>query len=71
VPEEGRFHPRAVDSPSLLDAVVLLVVAREWTEGVLDRARGWLVLDAWTIGAVLVIALAASLLRGGIAGLTT
>jgi len=71
VPEEGRFHPRAVDSPSLLDAVVLLVVARECIEGVLDRARGWLVLHAWTIGAVLVIALAASLLRGGIAGLTS
>jgi hypothetical protein len=52
-------------------AIVLLVVARDWTEGVLDRARGWLVLHARTIGAVLIIALAASLLRSGIAGLTS
>jgi len=33
--------------------------------------RGWLVLHARTIGAVLVLALAALLLRGGIAGLTS
>ena len=52
-------------------AIVLLLVARDWTEGVLDRERGWLVLHARTIGAVLVLALAASLLRGGIAGLTS
>lgn len=51
-------------------AIVLLVVARDWTEGVLGRVRSWLVLHARAIGAALVLALAASLLRGGIAGLT-
>ena len=52
-------------------AMVMLVVAREWAERTLDRARGWLIGHARIIGAAIVIVLAASLLRGGIAGLTS
>jgi Sap-like sulfolipid-1-addressing protein len=51
-------------------ALVLLVVAREWTNRVLEAARNWLELHARTIAAVILIALAAALLRNGIAGLT-
>ena len=51
-------------------ALVLLVVAREWAERLLAATRDWLVLHVRTIAAVLVILVAASLLRGGIAGLT-
>jgi hypothetical protein len=51
-------------------AIVMLFVAREWAERVLGHARDWLMLHARTIGAAIVILLAASLLRGGIAGLT-
>ena len=51
-------------------ALVMLVVARDWTVGMLVRARTWLVRRAWTIGAVLILLLAAALLRNGIAGLT-
>jgi uncharacterized membrane protein len=50
--------------------IVLLLVARDWAERVLGRARVWLQRHARTIGAAIVIVLAASLLRGGIAGLT-
>jgi len=50
---------------------VLLLVARNWAEHVLGIARDWLVRNVRTIGAVIVILLAASLLRGGIAGLTS
>ena len=52
-------------------AIVMLLVARDWTERVLGRARAWLERHARTIAAVIVILLAASLLRGGIAGLTS
>ena len=52
-------------------ALVLLVVAREWAERLLAATRDWLVLHVRTIAAVLVILVAASLLRGGIAGLTS
>lgn len=51
-------------------AIVLLVVAREWTEGILAVARDWLERNFRTIGAAIVTLLAVSLLRGGIAGLT-
>ena len=51
-------------------ALVLLAVARAWTTRVLDRARQWLELHARTIAAVILIALAAALLRNGISGLT-
>jgi hypothetical protein len=52
-------------------ALVLLLVAREWTERVLGGARQWLELHARTVAAVIVVLLAASLIRNGIAGLTS
>jgi hypothetical protein len=54
----------------LLSALVLLVVAREWTERLLGKLRGWLERRAITVGYVLVILLGIALLRNGIAGLT-
>jgi Sap, sulfolipid-1-addressing protein len=53
----------------LLTALLLLALARDWTGRVLERARAWLEVHARTIAAVIVIALAAALLRNGIAGL--
>ena len=55
----------------LMVAIVMLIVARDWAERVLHAARDWLVRRAWTIAAVLLFLLAASLLRNGIAGLTS
>jgi hypothetical protein len=52
-------------------AIVMLLVARDWTERLLNAARGWLVLHVRTIAAVIVVLLAAALLRNGIAGLTS
>ena len=54
----------------LLVALVLLVVAREWTERMLATARDWLDRHVRTIAAVIVVLLAVALLRNGIAGLT-
>jgi hypothetical protein len=54
----------------LLLALVMLLVAREWTMRVLARARQWLERHVTTIAAVILLALAAALLRNGIAGLT-
>jgi hypothetical protein len=51
-------------------ALLMLVVARDWTVGILGRTRDWLVRRAWTIAAVIIFLLAAALLRNGIAGLT-
>lgn len=51
-------------------AILLLLVARDWTERKLDAERDWLQQHARTIAAVVVFLLAISLLRGGIAGLT-
>jgi hypothetical protein len=51
-------------------ALVLLVVAREWTERALGGVRAWLELHARTVAAAIVVLLALSLLRNGIAGLT-
>lgn len=50
-------------------ALLLLLVAREWTVRLLGSVRDWLVLHLRTIAAVLVLLVAASLLRSGIAGL--
>jgi uncharacterized membrane protein len=50
-------------------ALVMLLVARDWTERVLNAARDWLLLHARTVAAVIVVLLAAALLRNGIAGL--
>jgi len=54
----------------LLVALVLLLVARGWTTRVLESVRLWLDRNLRTIAAVLLFALAAVLLRNGIAGLT-
>ncbi len=54
----------------LLTALVMLVVASDWTKRVLDRARGWLERHAMQVAMVIVGLLALSLLRSGIAGLT-
>lgn len=51
-------------------ALVLLIVAREWTERALGGVRAWLELHARTVAAAIVVLLALSLLRNGIAGLT-
>jgi Sap, sulfolipid-1-addressing protein len=55
----------------LLTAIVLLVVAPEWTERLLGHVRRWLELHARTVAAAIVVLVAASLLRNGIAGLTS
>ena len=52
-------------------ALVLLALARDWTTGLLTRARGWLERHARTIAFAILIALALALLRNGIAGLTS
>ena len=52
-------------------ALVLLLVAREWAERLLEGVRKWLDKHARTIAAVIIVALAASLIRNGIAGLTS
>ena len=51
-------------------ALVLLLVARDWTGRLLEATRGWLELHARTIAAVILIAVAVALARNGIAGLT-
>jgi hypothetical protein len=51
-------------------ALLLLLVARERAERLLEKARIWLERNAITIAAAIVILLAASLLRNGISGLT-
>jgi hypothetical protein len=51
-------------------ALVLLLVARDWAERLLERVRGWLERNARTVGAVIVVLLAFSLIRNGISGLT-
>jgi hypothetical protein len=55
----------------LLAALVSLVVARDWALARLDAARGWLERNARVIAAVIVVLLAAALLRNGIVGLTS
>lgn len=54
----------------LLVALVALLVAREWTERALHKARAWLERNARYVAAVILFLLAAALLRNGIAGLT-
>jgi hypothetical protein len=51
-------------------SLLLLVLARDWTTRVLERVRFWLERNARTIAAVIVLAVAAALIRNGIAGLT-
>jgi hypothetical protein len=52
-------------------ALLSLLVAGEWTKRQLGRARSWLERDARTIAAAIVVLLALSLLRNGVAGLTS
>ena len=54
----------------LLLAIVALIIRRAWAERVLAAARTWLEAHARTVAAVIVVLLALSLLRNGIAGLT-
>jgi hypothetical protein len=52
-------------------ALVMLVVAPTTAQHVLQAAQDWLVPNARTVAAVIVLVLAATLLRNGIAGLTS
>ena len=52
-------------------ALILLLVARDWAERLLEGVRGWLERNARTVAAVIIVLLAASLIRNGIAGLTS
>jgi hypothetical protein len=52
-------------------ALLMLIVARDWTVRLLEDARGWLERRGRIVAAALVLLLAASLLRNGIAGLTS
>ena len=52
-------------------ALLLLLVAPDWTGRVLSRARAWLERRAMTIAYVLLGLISISLLRNGIAGLTS
>jgi hypothetical protein len=51
-------------------ALVLLVVARDWTERLLRAVRAWLEGHLRLIASVIIVLLALSLLRNGISGLT-
>lgn len=55
----------------LLAAIVLLAFSPDLAQRVLLGARGWLERNARTVAAVILILLAASLIRNGIAGLTS
>ena len=55
----------------LLAALLALAVSRDWAVATLQTARGWLERNARTLAAVIVVLLAAALLRNGIVGLTT
>jgi hypothetical protein len=55
----------------LLAAMVSLLVAREWATAKLHTARRWLELHGRTLAAVIIVLLAAALLRNGIVGLTS
>ena len=52
-------------------ALLALLVARDWAKRVLERARVWLENNARTVAAAIIILLAVSLLRNGLAGLTS
>jgi hypothetical protein len=55
----------------LLAAIVLLFVVPGWGEPMLEKSRDWLERHLTTIAIVIIVVLAASLLRGGIAGLAS
>ena len=51
-------------------ALVLLLIARDWTRRLLEATRGWLGLHTRTVAAVLLVLVSLALLRNGVAGLT-
>src|SRR5437764_4807446 len=51
-------------------ALVLLLVARDWAERLLEGVRGWLERNARIVAALLIVLLAASPVRHGVGGLT-
>jgi hypothetical protein len=53
----------------LLVAIVLLFIAPAWTQRILQSVRGWLIRNGRTVAAVIIVLLAATLLRNGITGL--
>jgi len=53
----------------LASALLLLLVARDWTKRTLEGARRWLEYNARTVAAVLLVLVSLALLRNGIAGL--
>ena len=53
----------------LAAALVLLVVARDWTMRLLGRVRFWLQRNARIVAAVIIVLLALALIRNGIVGL--
>jgi hypothetical protein len=55
----------------LIVSLVCLLVARDRTVAVLQRARGWLERNARTLAAAIVVLLGSALLRNGIVGLTS
>ena len=55
----------------LLGALVALRVSRDRAISKLQAARGWLERNARTMAAVIIVLLAAALLRNGIVGLTS
>jgi hypothetical protein len=55
----------------LLAALVSLLLARDWATATLHTARTWLERHARTLAAVIIVLLAAALLRNGIVGLTS
>jgi uncharacterized membrane protein len=52
-------------------ALLLLVVARDWTTRLLNGVRAWLELHAMQVAGAIVILLCLALLRNGISGLTS
>jgi hypothetical protein len=54
---------------ALLAAIVLLVVAPTRARRILQRVRDWLIQNGRTIAVVIILFLAAALLRNGISGL--
>jgi hypothetical protein len=55
----------------LIAALIALSVSQEWTVAKLQSARGWLERHARTLAAVIIVLLAAALLRNGIVALTS
>ena len=63
-------HTTAAGAGLLSLALVLLVGSRDWAERILGATRRWLEGHLRLIASVIVVLLAVSLVRNGIAGLT-